>query len=144
MRKNVWTVVLLIIVAMILSGCTIESEAEVVDGPLTGAQGVIARVDWNGSGTGRMSVTSPDGEVCGGRYFTGSKLGKCEPVFGFDMWAKYFGSQFDPWMMQRGAGILTGDSGRVIMVEYFVTITNVGYGLGEDNYGNIYRFVIRP
>ncbi len=47
-------------------------------------------------------------------------------------------------MMQRGAGILTGDSGRVIMVEYFVTITNVGYGLGEDNYGNIYRFIIRP
>ena len=46
--------------------------------------------------------------------------------------------------MQRGAGILIGDYGRIIIVEYFVTMTNPGYGLGEDNYGNIYRFIVRP
>lgn len=57
MRKNVWTVVLLIIVAMILSGCTIESEAEVVDGPLAGAQGVIAcGLEWIGDRTNECNL----------------------------------------------------------------------------------------
>ncbi|MEW6228572.1 MAG: hypothetical protein AB1700_10905 [Bacillota bacterium] len=121
-----------------LAGCDAQAEVEIVQGPLAGSPKIQASFTWDGTGTGTIAAVLPNGEVCTGRYFTNMKW-PSEPLFSLDWYAQYFGSSFDPWGMQYGQAILTGDYGRVIKLEYFTDLSNHGYVLGLDNGGNVYK-----
>ena len=140
MRKLLSVVVLT--AALLMAGCTIlPSEGLVVDGPLAGNR-IQASFTYDGTGTGKMELVMPNGEVCKGRYFTSSTWTVEDMEFEVALWVRYFGSNFDPFFMQHGKGFLSGDYGRMIVLEYFTGLEGLkmhGYGLGSDNEGNIYK-----
>jgi hypothetical protein len=56
----------------ILCSCSFNAQLTPTSGPLA-RQGIVAlpvAFTWSGSGSGKITVTMPDGEVCVGRYFT--------------------------------------------------------------------------
>lgn len=142
MRKLLMVIVLAL--TMLLAGCDMQmSSAEVVQGPLAGSR-IEASFTYDATGTGKMAMVMPDGEVCKGRYFTFSSWTVEDMEFEIALWVRYFGSNFDPFFMQHGKGFLSGDYGRMIVIEYFTGFEGLktrGYGLGSDNDGNFYRFV---
>lgn len=52
--------------------CTFNAQLTPTSGPLSrqGVAALPAAFTWSGSGSGKITVTMPDGEVCIGRYFT--------------------------------------------------------------------------
>lgn len=58
--------------AFLMCSCTFNAQLTPSAGPLArqGITSLPAQFVWAGTGSGKVSVTMPDGEICSGRYFT--------------------------------------------------------------------------
>lgn len=58
--------------AFLMCSCTFNAQLTPTSGPLVrqGITALPAKFVWAGTGSGKVTVTMPDGEICSGRYFT--------------------------------------------------------------------------
>lgn len=72
LKMKSWKLIALALSASLTCSCTFNAQLTPTSGPLA-RQGVAvlpASFTYTGSGSGKITVTMPDGEVCTGRYFT--------------------------------------------------------------------------
>lgn len=158
--KNLFSVITISLVY--LTSCTFKTQFTPTSGSLArkGITSIPAQFTWNGTGSGKVTVTMPDGEVCNGRYSTIAR-GTRSSHFGSHMSSYHGGSAYSPYSrsmhgygaysgssshyqnQQYGQGILTGNRGRVIKFRYTTSMDSPthGHGSGSDNRGNFYSIV---
>lgn len=118
-----------------------------ISGPLSENPNVInAEFTYNGSGHGDLTVVLPDGEVCKGKYTTipeGTITSESRFFFSPYVYANYFGNAYLIENKQYGQGLLIGNRGTIMQLEYFTSSRNPthGYGIATDNNGNIYKIL---
>jgi len=132
---------------VVFSGCVYHATVVPIEGPLSQDPKVLdATFTWNGSGHGQMTIVLPSGEVCKGKYTTvpdGVVASGTGMLFSQAAYANYFGSGVRLENKQFGQGILVGDKGTTIQVEYVTSASSPthGYGLAKDSNGNIYKII---
>lgn len=160
MKKHLLPILALSIVS---NSCTISRSFTPVSGPLA-QQGVIAipvKFTWSGSGSGKVEVVMPDGEVCTGRYstiargstslFQGNSFGSSYTTSGYSPYNSYStnssgiysGISSSHENEQQGEGLVIGNRGTVLKFSYTTSASNPlhGHGSGYDNKGNRYSIV---
>lgn len=152
------------ITAILISGCATTARVYPIEGPLA-ANPVVLKATYSywGTGSGKIRLTMPDGELCEGEYTTvsdgftvsstssgGASLNtnggvattRGAGVFTVDQYASYWGSTYVSGMKNKqcGQATLIGNKGTIMQIEYFTdTWTAHGFGLAKDNKGNIYK-----
>ena len=148
------------ILAVVFSSCsqTLHTQLTPTSGPLArqGVSSLPATFTYNGSGSGAVTVTMPDGEICTGRYSTivrgsnsrvsGSSYSNYSlypsnaSIYGS---TSYSGRGSTYSNDQQGRAIVTGNKGRVITINYVTSANSPthGHGTGYDNRGNNYTIV---
>ncbi len=139
-----------------LASCNFKTELTPTSGPLAqkGVQSLPASFTWNGSGSGKVTVTMPDGEVCTGRYSTiaggsqssgyaygsGSSYGAYGNTYSN---SSAYGSSRTISNEQHGKAVARGSKGTVLTLNYVTSAANPthGHGTGFDNKGNRYTIV---
>ncbi len=71
-KMKSWKLIALALSASLTCSCTFNAQLTPTSGPLArqGVAALPATFSYTGSGSGKITVTMPDGEVCTGRYFT--------------------------------------------------------------------------
>ncbi len=160
MRKFIY----LFVMAMLISGCATTGRLYPIEGPLA-ANPVVLKATYSywGTGSGKICLTMPDGELCEGEYTTlsdgftvvsttsggasldtngGIATTRGAGFFTVDQYASYWGSSYVSGMKnkQYGQATLIGNKGTIMQVEYFTdSLSARGFGLAKDNKGNIYK-----
>jgi hypothetical protein len=153
-----------------LASCA-PSKPLVVDASLIPTSGQLAekritalpvQFTYNGSGSGDVKVTMPDGEICIGRYTTVasgtnySHSGSSNFTITDDSYR--YGTSYRPEYtgqqtyssnsairsnQQSGRALASGNKGTIVQFEYVTSISNPlhGQGRGFDNRGNKYTMI---
>jgi len=144
--------------AVICSSCTVTTSFTPTSGPLAqqGVTSIPAKFTWNNSGSGKVSIVMPDGEICKGRYSTVAR-GTISSVYGNSYGSTYSSSSYGTYNSngsfsgtatsleneQHGQGMVTGNRGTVLRFSYTTSARSPlhGHGSGSDNKGNRYSIV---
>ncbi len=147
MKTNLLLILVLASVALITS-CTLTAKAYPVSGPAVADGKVLdAKFTWAGNGSGTVTLTMPDGEVCTGRYAT---------VVGGIMSPEIVAAQGaavavssasistgDIRGLQTSRAMLMGNRGTVVDFEGYTSGASPrhGFGRAKDNKGNVWKVI---
>jgi hypothetical protein len=128
--------------------CTLTAKAYPVAGPaVQGGKVLDAKFTWAGNGSGTVTLTLPDGEVCTGRYAT---------VVGGIMSPETVAAQGgavavssssvstgDIRGLQTSRAMLIGTRGTIVDFEGYTSGANPthGFGRAKDNKGNVWKVI---
>lgn len=138
-----------VLFAAVGSACSLHATMVPVDGPMSEQRPVpVLDVEVNGimGNSGDLSFTIPGGEFCEGRW--SSAAGTSVTVASSTLLTEYGPAYISGYSLSTdggqnpGAALAVCDSGRSLQLDFVTGAgTAHGFGIGEDNEGNIYRFV---
>ena len=137
--KNVFFV----LVAIVLSSCSITLHLYPAKGPLSNkvpVKVIKAKATNITSNSGRCFLTLPDGEYCNGRWSSTAGV-KGSPnnyslllTYGQELGLSPRGNE------NRGYAMLLGTKGTSIEIEFITGAgTAHGFGIAKDNHGNLFK-----
>ncbi len=137
----------------LFTGCQNNSVMLVpVEGPLAASpRGLQTTIKWETAEHGTLRVVLPDGEICTGKHTTipeGAVASGFRMTFSSQLLSSSetlaggYGRSSNLANKQYGQGLLVGNKGTVIQVEFFSSASSHhGFGLAQDNKGNRYKLV---
>jgi hypothetical protein len=128
--KNCIKATLPLIVTMMCS-CTFNAQLTPTSGPLSrqGVAALPAAFTWSGSGSGKITVTMPDGEVCAGRYFTAVE-GTSSTSYGQSS-GSYYGQGTSSYSGMYGGNPFNGTSNS--SMSGYSNTNSMGYSSSRQN-----------
>ena len=138
------------VVGWIVAGCSTTAYLYPVSGPLSkSAPPPVLTANVNGitGNTGTGSLVLPDGETCDGRWssaapnYSSSVSGTLWGLYGSVVGFSGTATGIAPGV-NRGEAFFVCGKGTTIKAEFFTgSGTANGYGVAEDNRGNVYRMI---
>jgi hypothetical protein len=123
------------IAALLCQSCTFNAQLTPTSGPLArqGIAALPAAFTWSGSGSGKITVSMPDGEICAGRYFTAVE-GTSSTSFGQSS-GSYYGQGTSSYSGSYAGNPFSGNSSSSMngysnenSMEYSNSSSDIGYG----------------
>ena len=131
-----------------LTSCTLTAQAYPVAGPAVASGKVLtAKFTWDGNGSGTVTLTMPDGEICTGRYATVvggvispqivAAAGSTVAVSSASV------STGDVRGLQTSRAMLVGDRGTMVEFEGYTSGRSPTHGFGQakDNKGSVWKII---
>ena len=136
----------IVLAAAILSGCSVKATMVPVEGPLSELRPVPtieAKATGVTGNSGELSWTMPDGETCRGRW--SSTRGQNFQLAAGSLLTEYGTAYLSGYSISTSDGLAPGYAlatcSRTRAFEIEFLSRGHGFGIAEDNDGNIYRFV---
>jgi hypothetical protein len=134
-----------------LNSCTLTAKAYPVAGPAAKSKAILlAKFTWAGGGTGKVTVTMPDGEVCEGRYATvvGGIVSPDMAAIGANSSTAIAVSSVsvstgDIRGLQTSRAMLMGDRGTMMEFEGYTSGANPTHGfcVAKDDKGSVWKII---
>lgn len=139
----------LVLLSLILCGCSMTGTMVPVEGPLSLLRPVPVmkfKADGIMGNSGKFTFKMPDGDSCSGRW--SSAAGAGVTIGGLTLIGKYGPTYGSGYSISSGTGqnpgqaIATCTKGRVVQIEFITGAgTAHGFGIAKDNENNVFKMV---